>query len=138
MNKVILIGNLSRDPELTTTNGGVSVCRFTIAVQRRFQNAEGERDADFINIVVWRAQAENCHKYLRKGSKCAVDGRLQTSSYETQDGTRRYVTEVVADNVEFVGARRDDEDSATVTRSEKTSSKPVAELEPIDDDSLPF
>lgn len=138
MNKVILIGNLSRDPELTTTNGGVSVCRFTIAVQRRFQNAEGERDADFINIVVWRAQAENCHKYLRKGSKCAVDGRLQTSSYEAQDGTRRYVTEVVADNVEFVGARRDDEDSATVTRSEKTPSKPVAELEPIDDDSLPF
>ncbi len=138
MNKVILIGNLSRDPELTTTNGGVSVCRFTIAVQRRFQNAEGERDADFINIVVWRAQAENCHKYLRKGSKCAIDGRLQTSSYEAQDGTRRYVTEVVADNVEFVGARRDDEDSATVTRSEKASSKPVAELEPIDDDSLPF
>ena len=138
MNKVILIGNLSRDPELTTTNGGVSVCRFTIAVQRRFQNAEGERDADFINIVVWRAQAKNCHKYLRKGSKCAIDGRLQTSSYEAQDGTRRYVTEVVADNVEFVGARRDDEDSATVTRSEKTSSKPVAELEPIDDDSLPF
>lgn len=138
MNKVILIGNLSRDPELTTTNGGVSVCRFTIAVQRRFQNAEGERDADFINIVVWRAQAENCHKYLRKGSKCAIDGRLQTSSYEAQDGTRRYVTEVVADNVEFVGARRDDEDSATATRSEKTSSKPVAELEPIDDDSLPF
>ena len=138
MNKVILIGNLSRDPELTTTNGGVSVCRFTIAVQRRFQNAEGERDADFINIVVWRAQAEHCHKYLRKGSKCAIDGRLQTSSYEAQDGTRRYVTEVVADNVEFVGARRDDEDSATVTRSEKTSSKPVAELEPIDDDSLPF
>lgn len=138
MNKVILIGNLSRDPELTTTNGGVSVCRFTVAVQRRFQNADGEREADFINVVVWRAQAENCHKYLKKGSKCAVDGRLQTSSYEAQDGSRRYVTEVVADNVEFVGARRDDDDVPVTTRSERPSSKPVAELEPIDDDSLPF
>lgn len=137
MNKVILIGNLSKDPELSTTNGGVSVCRFTIAVQRRFQNAEGEREADFINVVVWRAQAENCHKYLRKGSKCAVDGRIQTSSYEAQDGTRRYVTEVVADNIEFVGTRRDDGEAPAAVRSEKPS-KPVAELEPIDDDSLPF
>ncbi len=137
MNKVILIGNLSKDPELSTTNGGVSVCRFTIAVQRRFQNADGEREADFINVVVWRAQAENCHKYLRKGSKCAVDGRIQTSSYEAQDGTRRYVTEVVADNIEFVGSRRDDAEAPVAARSEKPS-KPVAELEPIDDDSLPF
>ncbi len=138
MNKVILIGNLSKDPELATTNGGVSVCRFTIAVQRRFQNAEGERDADFINIVVWRGQAENCHKYLKKGSKCAVEGRIQTSSYEAQDGTRRYVTEVVADNVEFVGTRqREDGDAPMAERIEK-SSKPVADLEPIDDDSLPF
>ena len=63
MNRVILTGNLSKDPEITTTNGGVSVCRFTIAVQRRFQNAEGEREADFINVVVWRAQAENCHNH---------------------------------------------------------------------------
>lgn len=137
MNKVILIGNLSKDPELTTTNGGVSVCRFTIAVQRRFQNAEGERDADFINVVVWRAQAENCHKYLKKGSKCAVDGRIQTSSYEAQDGTRRYVTEVVADNVEFVGTRqREDGDASVAAKSQPA--KPVADLEPIDDDSLPF
>lgn len=140
MNKVILIGNLSRDPELTTTNGGVSVCRFTIAVQRRFQNADGEREADFINVVVWRAQAENCHKYLKKGSKCAVDGRIQTSSYEGQDGQRRYVTEVVADNVEFVGARKEDGESISpAPRNEsKSAAKPVAELEPIDDDSLPF
>ncbi len=137
MNKVILIGNLSKDPELATTNGGVSVCRFTIAVQRRFQNAEGERDADFINVVVWRGQAENCHKYLKKGSKCAVEGRIQTSSYEAQDGTRRYVTEVVADNVEFVGTRqREDGDAPVAAKSQ--SAKPVADLEPIDDDSLPF
>ena len=137
MNKVILIGNLSKDPELATTNGGVSVCRFTIAVQRRFQNAEGERDADFINVVVWRGQAENCHKYLKKGSKCAVEGRIQTSSYEAQDGTRRYVTEVVADNVEFVGTRqREDGDAPVAAKSQ--SAKPVTDLEPIDDDSLPF
>ena len=137
MNKVILIGNLSKDPELATTNGGVSVCRFTIAVQRRFQNAEGERDADFINVVVWRGQAENCHKYLKKGSKCAVEGRIQTSSYEAQDGTRRYVTEVVADNVEFVGTRQREDGGAPVAAKSQPA-KPVADLEPIDDDSLPF
>lgn len=141
MNKVILIGNLSKDPELATTNGGVSVCRFTIAVQRRFQNAEGERDADFINIVVWRGQAENCHRFLKKGSKCAVVGRIQTSSYEAQDGSKRYVTEVIADEVEFVGTRPRDEEGAPAFNKDAhqaTSQKQVAELEPIDDDSLPF
>ncbi len=140
MNKVILIGNLSKDPELATTNGGVSVCRFTIAVQRRFQNAEGEREADFINVVVWRGQAENCHRFLKKGSKCAVVGRIQTSSYEAQDGTKRYVTEVIADEVEFVGARPKDEEGASFNKetSSASSQKQVAELEPIDDDSLPF
>lgn len=140
MNKVILIGNLSRDPELATTNGGVSVCRFTIAVQRRFQNAEGEREADFINVVVWRGQAENCHRFLKKGSKCAVVGRIQTSSYEAQDGTKRYVTEVIADEVEFVGTRpRDDEGASFAKETPRPAAqKQVAELEPIDDDSLPF
>ncbi len=137
MNKVILVGNLSKDPELSTTNGGISVCRFSIAVQRRFQNAEGEREADFINVVVWRGQAENCHKFLKKGSKCGVVGRIQTSSYEAQDGTRRYVTEVVADEIEFIGSRQKDEGDSSVSKVEKDS-KQVAELEPIDDDSLPF
>ena len=136
MNKVILVGNLSRDPELTTTNGGVSVCRVTVAVQRRFQNSEGERDADFINIVVWRAQAENCHKFLKKGSKCGIVGRLQTSSYDGQDGAKRYVTEVVADEVEFLSTRSAGSDNGSV--EEKPAAKKVAELEPIDDDSLPF
>lgn len=136
MNKVILVGNLSKDPELTTTNGGVSVCRFTVAVQRRFQNSEGERDADFLNVTVWRAQAENCHKFLKKGSKCGIVGRLQTSSYEGQDGQKRYVTEVVADEVEFLSTRTGNNDSSAV--EEKPAAKKVAELEPIDDDSLPF
>lgn len=107
MNKVILTGNLTRDVELATTQSGISVARFTIAVQRRFANADGEREADFINIVVWRGQAENCNKYLQKGSKCAVVGSLQTRSYDADDGSKRYVTEVVAESVEFIGNKKD-------------------------------
>lgn len=139
MNKVILIGNLTRDPELATTNSGVSVCRFSIAVQRTFQNAEGEREADFFNIVVWRGKGENCHRFLKKGSKCAVIGRLQNSSYEANDGSKRYTTEVVADDVEFLGARPTDggaNDDAPKAAAPKKAA--TAELEPIDDDSLPF
>lgn len=137
MNKVILIGNLTRDPELATTNSGVSVCRFAIAVQRRFQNAEGEREADFFNIVVWRAQAENCHKFLKKGSKCAVTGRLQNSSYEANDGSKRYTTEIVADEVEFLGAKP--EGTGDVVPKASAPKKATTELVPIDDDdSLPF
>ena len=106
MNKVILIGNLTRDPELITTNNGISLCRFSLAVQRRFASQDGEREADFINIVVWRAQADNCYKYLKKGSKCGVVGSLQTRSYDATDGTKRYSTEVVAEEVEFLSRRR--------------------------------
>ncbi len=141
MNKVILIGNLTRDPELQTTNGGVSVCRFTLAVTRRFANSEGERDADFLNIVVWRNQAENCHKYLKKGSKCAVTGRIQTSSYDAQDGSKRYTTDIVADEVEFITNPRNGEDGGfapTQTEPKQEKPKQTAELEEIDDDSLPF
>ena len=87
MNKVILIGNLTKDPELSTTTSGISVCRFTVAVSRRFTNSEGERETDFINIVVWRNLADNCHKFLRKGSKAAVIGNIQTRSYDAQAGT---------------------------------------------------
>lgn len=102
MNKAILIGNLTRDPEYTTTVGGVAKCAFTLAVQRRFANAQGVREADFINIVAWRQLAENCAKYLAKGIKCAVEGAIQTRSYDAQDGTKRYVTEIIADSVEFL------------------------------------
>lgn len=138
MNKVILIGNLTRDPEITTTNSGVSVCRFAIAVPRRFQNSEGERETDFINIVVWRGQAENCHKFLKKGSKCAIVGRIQTSSYDGNDGNKRYVTEVVADEVEFISTRNNGNDAESFDKPAGKTNTPVAELEPIDDDSLPF
>lgn len=129
MNKVILIGNLTKDPELTTTNSGISVCRFTLAVSRRFVGANGERETDFLNIVAWRSQAENCSKYLKKGSKCAVIGSLQTRSYDAQDGSKRYITEITADEVEFLATRAGD-------GAEKKDD--VAELQPIDDDTLPF
>ncbi len=132
MNKVILIGNLTKDPELTTTNSGISVARFTLAVSRRVSSG-GDREADFINIVVWRAQAENCAKYLRKGSKAAVVGRIQVGSYDAQDGTKRYTTDVVAEEVEFIGSRSGS-DSAPMPKSNDE----VSDLTPIDDDTLPF
>lgn len=139
MNKAILIGNLTKDPELTTTTNGISVCRFTLAISRRFTNAEGERDTDFLNIVAWRNLAENCHKFLRKGSKAAVVGSIQTRSYDAQDGTKRFVTEIIADEVEFVGSRvtgGNDSDNSGSTGGTTTGG--TTKLEPIEDDSLPF
>lgn len=137
MNKVMLIGNLTRDPEINTTNSGVSVCRFSLAVQRRFANADNGPQADFFNIVVWRGQAENCHKFLKKGSKCCIIGKIQNSSYE-KDGVTRYTTEIVADEVEFLNSRNGDGESAPVSGG-KSATADTAELEPIeDDDSLPF
>ena len=130
MNKAILIGNLTKDPELSTTNSGISVCRFTLAVSRRFIGSSGERETDFLNIIAWRSQAENCSKYLRKGSKCAVIGSIQTRSYDAQDGSKRYITEITADEVEFLSSK------AGEGMSEKKED--VAELQPIDDDTLPF
>ena len=105
MNKVILIGRLTRDPEMRTTPSGVATTSFSIAVQRNYANAQGDREADFINCVAWRKQAENIAKYCTKGSQVAVDGRIQTRNYDAQDGTKRYVTEGIADNVTFLGGR---------------------------------
>lgn len=102
MNRCVVLGNLTRDPELKTTTSGKSVCNFTVAVSRRFSNQNGEREADFIPIVVWGKPAENCAKYLRKGSQCSVAGTIQTRNYEAKDGSRRYVTEVIADEVQFL------------------------------------
>ena len=138
MNKVILTGNLTRDPELSTTNSGVSVCRFSIAVQRNFQNSEGEREADFFNVTVWRNRAENCHKKKKKGSKSLVIGRLQNSTYEANDGSKRYVTDIVAEDVEFL-VSRPSEGGDIPPRETSAPKKTTSELEPIDDDdSLPF
>ena len=143
MNKVILIGNLARDPELITTNNGVSLCKFSLAVQRNFSSGDGEREADFLSIIVWRGQAENCYKYLKKGSKAAVSGSIQTRSYEGTDGTKRYITEIVADNVEFLTSRgngdgEDPERSIPSEENNKSKKEVVDSFEPIDDDNLPF
>ncbi len=102
MNHVILIGRLTRDPELRYTPNGVAVANFTLAVDRPFTNQAGEREADFIPVIVWQKLAETCANHLHKGRLVAVDGRLQIRSYETQDGQRRRVAEVVAGNVQFL------------------------------------
>ena len=112
MNRAVIIGNLTRDPELRTTREtGLSVCSFTVAVSRRMANQSGERQADFIPVVAWRGTAENCAKYLQKGSQVAVAGAIQTRSYEDDMGTRRYVTEIIADEVKFIGRIREDRGS---------------------------
>lgn len=105
INRVVLVGRLTKDPDLRYTPNGIPVASFTLAVNRTFTNQQGEREADFINCVVWRRQAENVANYLKKGSLAGVDGRIQTRHYEGQDGRRVYVTEVVADNVQFLEPR---------------------------------
>ena len=136
MNKVILVGNLTRDPELTETPSGVAVCRFSIAVSRDYASADGTRETDFFNITVWRGRAENCGKYLKKGNKVAVVGRLQNRSYDDKDGNKRYVTDIIADEVEFLTPRAnadgvEDMDSVSSRREQPR-------LEAIDDNQLPF
>ena len=103
-NKVWLLGNLTKDPESQTTSSGITVCRFTLAVQRKFSNANGEKETDFINIVAWRTLAENWIKYLSKGKKVAVVGAIQTRNYQANDGTTKYITEIVAEEVEFLSS----------------------------------
>ncbi len=128
MNKVFLIGRLTRDPELRYTGSNTAVASFSLAVNRNFTNQQGEREADFINIVVWRKQAENVKNYLSQGSQVAIDGRIQTRSYDDNDGNRRYVTEVVADNVEFLGTK-----GSNNTNTNETSKEPT----PYDFDKAP-
>ncbi len=129
MNKVIMIGNLTRDPEVNTTGSGITYCRFSIAVNRNFANASGEREADFFNVVTWRGLAENCGKYLAKGRKVAVSGRLESRSYDDKEGVKRYVTEIIADDVEFLTPRGEGGSS---------SQSITSELKPVESDDLPF
>ncbi|QXN77139.1 single-stranded DNA-binding protein [Staphylococcus haemolyticus] len=105
INRVILVGRLTKDPEYRQTPNGVSVATFTLAVNRPFTNSQGEREADFINVVVFRRQAENVNNYLSKGSLAGVDGRIQSRNYENNEGRRVFVTEVVADNVQFMDSK---------------------------------
>jgi len=140
MNKVLLIGNLTKDPELSTTSSGVSLCKFTLAVPRKYTTSAGDREADFLPVIVWRGLADNCYKFLKKGSKASVSGSIQTRVYETPDGTRRYMTEIVADDVEFISTRSaaGEEGEEDGVPAEKPSTDVVNKFEPIDDDNLPF
>ena len=135
MNKVYLIGNLTRDPELSTTSSGISVCRLSIAVSRRFANNDGARETDFFNITAWRGTAENCAKFLKKGNKIAVSGSIQTRNYEKQDGTKGFAVDIIADEVEFLSSKNDGTPEGGVTVG---GSSPIADLQPISDDTLPF
>ena len=121
MNKVVLIGRLTRDPELRYTGSNTPVATFSLAVNRNFQNQNGEREADFINIVVWRKQAENVKNFLTQGSQVAVEGRIQTRTYDDQNGQKRYITEVVADNVEFLGSKASSNNSNNTSGSNKNT-----------------
>ena len=138
MNKVFLIGRLANDVEYRTTNSGTGVCQFRLAVNRRFVNQEGVREADFIPVVAWRQLADLCHKYLAKGRQCAVFGTLQTRSYDAQDGTKRYVTEVIADDVEFLGdSPQGSEQSAQSTLKQAQNTFGANYVE-VDNEPLPF
>ena len=139
MQKFICTGNLTRDPELSETPSGIAVCKFSIAVSRDYTNADGERETDFFNVVVWRGRAETCGKYLKKGNKVAIVGKIETRSYEDKDGIKRNVFDVVAEQVEFLTPKSEskpsEEQSDTVVMSMK---RERPQLEAIDDDRLPF
>lgn len=134
MNKVFLIGNLTRDPELSETQSGIAYCRFSIAVNK--STSDGERTADYFNITTWRGQAENCGKYLAKGRKVAIVGSLQNRSYEDRDGNKRTVTEIVANEVEFLSATNSSSNYENSPQVQLMAS--LAKLEEIEDDDLPF
>ncbi|MDT3136061.1 single-stranded DNA-binding protein [Staphylococcus aureus] len=155
LNRVVLVGRLTKDPEYRTTPSGVSVATFTLAVNRTFTNAQGEREADFVNCVVFRRQADNVNNYLSKGSLAGVDGRLQSRNYENQEGRRVFVTEVVCDSVQFLEPKNTNDSQQdlyqqqvqqTRGQSQYSNNKPVKDnpfanandsIE-IDDDDLPF
>ena len=128
MNKVIISGNLVKDVELNKTPNDVSVARFTLAVQKRYTNENGEREADFLNCIAWRSQADNLAKYCKKGDKVGVVGTIQTRTYE-KDEVKHFVTEIVADEIEFIYIKPAEQEPANIN--------PYIEEE-VDDDNLPF
>lgn len=154
MNKVILVGRLVKDPEVKATQSQISVCSFTLAVDRKFKNADGERQADFLNCVAWRQQAELLGKYFQKGSRIGIIGNLQSRSYDDANGKKVYVTEVIVDEIEFVESKRDSEQQSYQAPSASHSApSPVDDLlahqaakntpsngffPVVDDEKLPF
>ena len=122
MNKIILIGRLTKDPELRYTQSGTAVAGFTLAVDRRFSNQSGEREADFVNCVAWQKAAEFVSEYFHKGKQMALEGRLQVRSYDGNDGQRHWVTEVVAEQIEFVGSKHDSNSNRNSSGTGNTNS----------------
>ena len=125
MNKIMLVGRLVRDPEVRSMSNGSQAANFTVAVNRNFKNKEGNYDADFLPCVAFRSQADFISKYFKKGSLIGIEGRVQTRNYDAQDGTKRYVTEVVVENIEFVGSKNDNGSSSNAYVDEPSQ-------EPID------
>ncbi len=145
MNKVFLIGNLTRDPELTETSSGVSVCHFSIAVNRSYQSNNGERETDFFNCTAWRGLADTVSRYVRKGSKVAVSGSVQIRNYEDNQGNRRTAVDIIAQDVEFLTTRTGGGDEFYDTPAAPAGDRPAAparkkpQLESFDDDGdIPF
>ncbi|HIW39045.1 MAG TPA: single-stranded DNA-binding protein [Candidatus Jeotgalicoccus stercoravium] len=148
INRVVLVGRLTKDPEFRTTPSGISIANFTLAINRTFTNAQGEREADFINVVVFKKQAENVNNYLSKGNLAGVDGRIQSRSYENNEGKRIFVTEVVADSVQFLEPKNNGQANNTSKRQQTgTNNQRLGNDNPfsnangpidIQDDDLPF
>lgn len=139
MNKVFLIGNLTRDPELTETASGVAMCRFSIAVNRNYTSQDGERQTDFFNCTAWRGQAETIARYTKKGNKIAVMGSIQLRDYEDNQGVKRTAVDIIAQDVEFLSPKSSDsfDDVADAPRQSTPKKKPT--LQAMDDDSdIPF
>ncbi|WP_147641493.1 single-stranded DNA-binding protein [Staphylococcus nepalensis] len=145
INRVVLVGRLTKDPEFRTTPSGVNVANFTLAVNRNFKNKNGEQQADFINVVVFKKQAENVNNYLFKGSLAGVDGRIQSRSYENKEGQRIFVTEVAADSVQFLEPKGNN-NQQNVSRGQQIGTNnrqarnenPFANGVDVDPDDLPF
>ena len=134
MNKAILVGNLTKDPEMGTTPNGVSVTSFTVAVNRRCKSQDGQQQTDIINCVAWRRKAEFIAKYFTKGSKIGIVGTIQTRTYDDQNGNKRYVTEVVVDEAEFVTSKAQN----TGGKQQEAAPDGLEEYEPLDDSEFPF
>lgn len=135
MNKVVLIGNLTKDLELAETSSGISYTNLSVAVSRPFVNEDGERATDFFNVTVWRTQAENCAKYLKKGKKVSIIARLQNRTYEDKNGNKRFVNDIIAEEVEFLSPS--DKSSEEYQRpSERASKASKPQLEEVQEDLL--
>lgn len=141
MNKAILMGRLTRDPEMRTTSNNIPVCSFTLAIDRRFKNASGEKQADFIPVVAWRQQAEFASKYFRKGSRMLVVGSIQTRSWDDPEGKRHNATEVIADEIQFVDTKKSEggyDSQPAAQPAAQNASNGGFFPGPDDDTALPF